>query len=76
MYRRLNCYTLYFPHGEIEGDAADKETEGNPDECLCIRYCKFQEIPALMTRYCEEARRLLNDATIDVFMKVGCSFHR
>lgn len=69
-YRRKGCWTYHFPSGESNELAAISGVEA---ESFKVRYCKFEEIPRLMVDYCEEARRVLIDPAIDLFMKV-CSY--
>lgn len=59
-YRRMGSHTFHYPQGEAE----------DLNDMIRVQYCKFREIPDLMAKYCNEARRLLNDPSIDVFMKV------
>jgi hypothetical protein len=66
----MGCRTLHFPNGESNELDAKSGVEA---ESLWVRYCKFKDIPRLMVEYCEEARRVLLEPGIDVFMKV-CLF--
>ena len=62
----MGCHTYHFPYGKEDNDN-DKNEEGGG---ICVQYCSFVKIPMLMKSYCEEARKVLQDPSLDVFMKV------
>eukprot|EP01035_Chromulina_nebulosa_P037520 gene37520-50652_t len=70
-YRMMGCHTYHFPYGKEDNDN-DKNEEGEgerEEEGICMQYCSFVKIPMLMKSYCEEARKVLQDPSLDVFMK-------
>jgi Fic family protein len=59
-FRKMGCRTIHFSN-----------EEENEDDGIRVQYCKFSAIPELTANYCEQARTVLNNPSIDVFMKVA-----